>query len=666
MGEAPEGAIVRSCGHIAEKGLFAIILFLPVTVLPDAHWPFDIPKVTLLRVLTILMLAAWLARGIALRELRLARPPLMWPILFYGVTYAVATPFSISHTLSLFGGDGKTLGLVSLVNIILLYFLLFNIMTQREQLIRCLQLMVVSATVVAGVGIWQWYADPSPGSTLMVLVPGRVSATFGNPDFLLSFIVLMIPIVAAFLIQRRWLYALPAFLLLLCLVLSMPSLFGTIPDLLIALGVLALLYGTVALARTRGMAWAALPLLALLLGAGTAVGVSEKASDYLERHVAGQDSRRSELVRTAMRSVPDYPIVGSGPNTFRDTFLRYRSLEDTQARPDRGEEKVHNSFVESLATTGVLGLLGYVVALAALGWYMLRWLRRSQGNRDWLLVAMIGVAGILYIGQSMVNFHTTTPYLFFWLVMAIGVGLSMPNGSRFVVIPLKLPKAVIAVLALIIIASAGLGVAGAMRPLSADYFFDRAHDVRVADRFPVSEAIRDYERAIDWYGAEARYYQDYVTALDVVRRQAQAAGDSVTEAETCRKMVWAFDELVDLEPRNGLFYAWRAETAANCAAAQVSTDRIQDDVEKALKCYPYSYLAWRLQGGLRLLAEDFPAAVKAYRNSLTIKPNQALTHYRLGLALEQMGELEAARRHYEEALQLDPDLAVAQEGLDRL
>jgi Tfp pilus assembly protein PilF len=51
---------------------------------------------------------------------------------------------------------------------------------------------------------------------------------------------------------------------------------------------------------------------------------------------------------------------------------------------------------------------------------------------------------------------------------------------------------------------------------------------------------------------------------------------------------------------------------------------------------------------------------------LTLDPNFALGHANLAEAFTERGKIDAARRHYHRALQLDPNNAKARAELDKL
>lgn len=82
----------------------------------------------------------------------------------------------------------------------------------------------------------------------------------------------------------------------------------------------------------------------------------------------------------------------------------------------------------------------------------------------------------------------------------------------------------------------------------------------------------------------------------------------------------------------------------------------------------YDFGVWQfdLLGHELLQAERLDEAVAVFQLGLELHPNAAQTHTNLANAFALQGNLQQARAHYEQALQLDPNHTAAQDGLDRL
>jgi hypothetical protein len=78
--------------------------------------------------------------------------------------------------------------------------------------------------------------------------------------------------------------------------------------------------------------------------------------------------------------------------------------------------------------------------------------------------------------------------------------------------------------------------------------------------------------------------------------------------------------------------------------------------------------ALAIAGGVVTAARnaDYQNALRLWTDTVVKRPANANAHYELGNAYHHRGEMDAALRHYEQALRLEPELAAAREGLERV
>lgn len=74
----------------------------------------------------------------------------------------------------------------------------------------------------------------------------------------------------------------------------------------------------------------------------------------------------------------------------------------------------------------------------------------------------------------------------------------------------------------------------------------------------------------------------------------------------------------------------------------------------------------RLRAQIRERQEKWSDAATCYRSALAVQPKNAWLHTQLGTVLAKAGDKPAAKAAFESALQLQPDLALAKEGLAAL
>lgn len=793
---------LRILDHITEKGIYAIILFVPLAFLPDTHWLFDLTRVGVLRMLTLMVLLAYLC-GIAIsKEWRIVKLPslVLWPILVYLAAYAISTIWSIAPNLSLHSGEGRNFGLISLVNMIVLYFLVINVMTDRRQLMRCLTLLIVSGTAVALLGFYQFYGyhnsqgygsgikeshlqillgvaicfaiaffylavfyrragavkrvwcavvfaislvlafslafdlsqdtnafdapinaegveQPQDTSILYAqvyedgeptgiyttndytwgqcssdgasvarfdgvhqlapMMAHRASSTFGNPDFLISFLFLIIPIAIAFVLRKKWLYLVPLFLLVVCFVMSLPyNEFGDyrVISIIILLPILVFIfvYHVASEFRVqRPFLFFGICLVIVSILAGGVIGSNvldsrDKARDFAESHIGlGEDDDRTYLRDIAGRTLDSSKnwIIGSGPNTFRDTFTQHVTLEYSQQKPDRREDKVHNAFVESLVTTGLMGIGTYVVMLVCLVSHFILWLFRSGSKRRFVYIAMILVAVVVYIAQSLSIFHTVVPYTFFWIILAIGVGLTVVDDSPVRKNNLNISKLFSYGLVCILVVASVFGGYLVARPVVADHYSQKG--LRAGNCGDIDAEVKWHKKAQEWNGYEIHYKLDYAYALLKQAAKAQQAGDMDTVEQNCTKVLETMTDAKNQEPDSAMVYFNRAQMMSGCG---YSLDAVLQDVKQSIDLYPNGYLSYWFAAELFTEAGDLESAIIFDGFAFDIVPKyigimqsslsqyiEALARFgsnymALGAQYEENGDLEAAQEQYDKAI----------------
>jgi tetratricopeptide (TPR) repeat protein len=128
-------------------------------------------------------------------------------------------------------------------------------------------------------------------------------------------------------------------------------------------------------------------------------------------------------------------------------------------------------------------------------------------------------------------------------------------------------------------------------------------------------------------------------------------------------LAWATADFARTAARRQLCgIASAAALAALTVAAWRQVDYWRDSEAlwtRARSCTRDNWLALTNLGGLRAKTGRLKEAIADFEAALEIKPDLALTHNYLALALVERGEFEAAFTHYQKALDIDPDYAEA-------
>lgn len=117
------------------------------------------------------------------------------------------------------------------------------------------------------------------------------------------------------------------------------------------------------------------------------------------------------LWRRAFALVPEYPILGSGPDTFAIRFMA-KYTEDVAALGELSiNDTAANVYITMLINIGIVGLISYCVFLIL---QLVSGIKNKNGYSIILLVAMI-----CYMIQDMFNLWVVIVTPMFWVLMAI-------------------------------------------------------------------------------------------------------------------------------------------------------------------------------------------------------------------------------------------------------
>lgn len=207
---------LRYCADkVVESGMLALVFITPLIFFPLAYDVFELPKIVVMRLLALVILLAWLINY----ELTCLRPPvcranttgrqsrqartgtgarslylpslLFLPILFLLLAGLLSALFSLNLYNSLNGEYQRRMGLYTIINCLVLYFIAVNNF-RGEKIGRLIISIVISASIVAIFGICQHF-----GVLLFkwtIFPQNQVFSTLGNPVFLAGFLVMVLPL----------------------------------------------------------------------------------------------------------------------------------------------------------------------------------------------------------------------------------------------------------------------------------------------------------------------------------------------------------------------------------------------------------------------------------------------------------------------------------------
>jgi hypothetical protein len=350
-------------------------------------------------------------------------------------------------------------------------------------------------------------------------------------------------------------------------------------------------------------------LLAILVLAGSMPAVRARAIVLLATKESSNASR-IEGWKGGLRVWRQYPYLGSGPDTFFQSFRPYRSKAYIKATGGGiTQADAHNDFVQLLATQGLAGFLIY-------GLMVVIFLRRlfAPDLKTDPLVPYLGASLLALLVQNQFNFSTVATST--WA--AVWAGLLFAWDPKFSgKIPLRLSfsrtrfAGVIAVLVL------AVGLWGVSIPARADWHYKQVQVWSADDRPAIAlEHAQEATRLngyVEIYGTELCNLLRTTGHLDEAWDQAKQE----TDRHPANPDMWN---------NRGVGAMWMVQTAHRDMWGDARLA-----FEKAISLDPVFVDAWANLAKWNHLRGNLDEEKRLWRKVLELDPDHAMAKHVLGL-----------------------------------
>ncbi|MBI5554955.1 MAG: O-antigen ligase family protein [Elusimicrobia bacterium] len=393
---------------------------------------------------------------------------------------------------------------------------------------------------------------------------GRVQVLFPNPNHFAGFIALAMTFALSVLLSApeqnwfRWLTWLSLVTGLAALVLTASK--G---------GALSLCLGFSLVLFYKRKVWSYVFITGILLVL-IAILITPLKETVFNREINDPFTyEKKELYAETFRYLRDYPILGTGLETFKYYYPRYKSMPELRSAP-----YVHNEILNLWSDLGVLGVFALVWGLVI--FFSRMHLLIYKENRFYLIAFMSGVAGILAQSMFEFNLHDPALALLFTGMICSGISLAKEEAGKMKTVEIRRP-----VLSLVLV-WAVLLLAGIILlcPLYAQ---------NQAEKGELALTSGNYLQAIEYYQTAVKYNP---LSAEIRSRSAQAY---YLEGKLLKDEIflWAaqhyLEKATQLEPLNPFrwrdlaFYHARFNRWAEARAAYARVIALAPNVEKFKK-----------------------------------------------------------------------------------
>jgi hypothetical protein len=120
--------------RIIKALLYSQMVSIPILFCPDFYSVFTLPKLTVFRLVTAFIVILWLFKSYISEKFVFKRSWLYLPLVIVALAAIVSTVFSTNLITSLYGQQGRFMGLFTMLNFFLLPVLIINFFDRRDLL----------------------------------------------------------------------------------------------------------------------------------------------------------------------------------------------------------------------------------------------------------------------------------------------------------------------------------------------------------------------------------------------------------------------------------------------------------------------------------------------------------------------------------------------------
>ena len=651
----------RFFDKIIEYSFYLLFFLVPLILTPVNYELFEFNKMILTYLITIIIIGAWLGKLITEGKIQVKKTPLDIPIFLYFISSLLSTIFSIDIHTSLWGYYSRFHGgLASTICYIVLYYAFVSNLDQKKTFYSIYALLS-SAFLVTFYGILErfgidakyWVQD----------VQNRIFSTLGQPNWLGAFIdaLIFIPLSLALKAKTNYQKYLSYFVFitfLFCLI------FTNSKSALLAFW-LGLTVFTILILKNQKPVWKKLKviwiislIIYLILGQKsyhyikkaplwlsifsqkpiTAPPAAEKDQEILAPFISESSEIRKVVWQGAIKIWQNYPIFGSGLETFAYSYYNFRPAQhNLLSEWDFLYNKAHNEFLNILACQGALGIITYLFFTLSFLWQSLN-INKRKNNQDkdsQTLIISLTTGFITILITNFFGFSVVIIGILFFLIPAFTFNLNSFSDQKSRNINLNLKswflKDLLFILNISLTLYSGYLIVNIWR---ADYHYNQGENYYKSDY--LITGFEQLQKAIQLSPNQALYHSklsELSAKLALAYQQTNASESAEIISQLTALSEQESNTAIQLNPVHLNFYKSQAKT--------------------------FIYLGY-------LNPEYNDKAEKALETAILLAPTDAKLFYNLGLLYQQQNKLEKAQQVWEKAIDLKPNYRTAYIDLSKL
>ena len=394
--------------------ILIITCIVPLVITPGYRDYYYFPKITIIYMLCLIIIL-YLIISRKIKEIKIDKF-----LLLYVLSVFVSFIMSIDMNTSFWGKDLRYEGLLAIISYAVIYTTAANFYKIKKYHI---ELLMLSAAFITLYGTLQYFGlDFIPKDPLRIKWINIAYSTIGNPNFLGSYIVLILPVSIFMWInfhKKRYLaYSCIFYLCLLC-TRTRSAWLGFILSfiLLIIFAIknkINMKYLYIAIAF-----FAVITIFLNFYSQNETerkfVSIISDAQKVYEKSPKAEyaGSTRIFIWKRAVKLVESKPIFGYGPDTFGTVFMKNYKKDILYVIGNEIIDKAHNEYLETAVTSGLVTLAFYILFI----FNVIKKSYRSINENKYIIPVLLSATG--YLVQAFFNISVVSVAPVFWALLGI-------------------------------------------------------------------------------------------------------------------------------------------------------------------------------------------------------------------------------------------------------
>ena len=406
---------------------FLVILLVPIFFLPITSEFFSFNKLALISIATILMIIMWGIKTITGEKLEIIKSPIDKALLATLAVVILSTVFSLNKTDSVFGSQGRWLGLIAFSTIIGYFYI--STPSFKESKIGKLYLyaFVVSATISSLISTLSYYKIYLGSQVFFRFQNFSLTGSINDAILMAVFASiasLMLVFSEKFVPRKIFFSAIVAINFFFIAIIG--TFLGWV---LFGLGfILSIFFTNRESLSKKNFMLSVIPLSAVLLPILALVIIPTTKSVLVDKTYLGEiilPARESWAVATS--TIRDYPTLATGISTFHLNYTRFKPLSMNNSYFwNIRFDKPYNEIFNSLSTIGVIGTaVAIIFGVKALSFAF----KSRKVQDEYNLVRISSVLVLLSLISYIFTYATVLNTFLLFTFLSLTIGSIVASGS---------------------------------------------------------------------------------------------------------------------------------------------------------------------------------------------------------------------------------------------